>query len=244
MAARSMPKRVATFSAVWPIDSPTTGSVRPLSRPMTGARLRSEAAQRGRGAQAARGIPAGQPAHHVVREQQRRAHSASTPPATTSANGPTGCWRWPSPAPACQAQLRITVQPGTRLPQPRRSAITRPMLTSSGEGAAQPMMTSSTSVGEKGWQQRAPGLHGQVARRKRAGARARLQERRAGPVHHIYRFECHPCVLGAHAARRSAAGRIAPAPRSKGKSSTLTTVSRKVFLRLTTAYSSSVRPPA
>ena len=29
MAARSMPNRVATFSAVWPIDSPTTGSVRP-----------------------------------------------------------------------------------------------------------------------------------------------------------------------------------------------------------------------
>ena len=78
------------------------------------------------------------------------------------------------------------------------------------------MMTSSTSVGEKGWRSSsAPGLHGQVARRKRAGARARLQERRAGPVHHIYRFECHPCVLGAHAARRSAAGRIAPAPRSK-----------------------------
>jgi len=49
------------------------------------------------------------------------------------------------------AQLRMTVQPGTRSPQPSRSAITRPMLTSSGEGAAQPMMTSSRSPGAKGW---------------------------------------------------------------------------------------------
>jgi len=32
------------------------------------------------------------------------------------------------------AQLRITVQPGTLLPQPIRSATTRPMLTSSGDG--------------------------------------------------------------------------------------------------------------
>jgi hypothetical protein len=46
-----------------------------------------------------------------------------------------------------EAQLRMTVQPGTLLPQPRRSAITRPMFTSSGEGAAQPTMTSSRSVG-------------------------------------------------------------------------------------------------
>ncbi|CFU58392.1 Uncharacterised protein [Bordetella pertussis] len=50
-----------------------------------------------------------------------------------------------------EAQLRITVQPGTRLPQPSRRAMTRPILTSSGEGAAQPTMTSSRSVGAKGW---------------------------------------------------------------------------------------------
>ena len=46
-----------------------------------------------------------------------------------------------------EAQLRITVQPGTFCPQPMRSATTRPMLTSSAEGEAQPRMTSSSSVG-------------------------------------------------------------------------------------------------
>ena len=50
-----------------------------------------------------------------------------------------------------EAQLRITVQPGTFCPQPMRSATTRPMLTSSTEGAAQPRMTSSRSCGENGW---------------------------------------------------------------------------------------------
>ncbi len=46
-----------------------------------------------------------------------------------------------------EAQLRITVQPGTFCPQPMRSAATRPMLTSSTDGAAQPRITSSSSVG-------------------------------------------------------------------------------------------------
>ena len=49
-----------------------------------------------------------------------------------------------------EAQLRITVQPGTFCPQPMRSAATRPILTSSTEGAAQPRITSSSSVGAKG----------------------------------------------------------------------------------------------
>jgi hypothetical protein len=49
------------------------------------------------------------------------------------------------------AQLRITVQPGTLLPQPRRSAMTRPILTSSTLGPAQPTMTSSSCSGAKGW---------------------------------------------------------------------------------------------
>jgi hypothetical protein len=48
------------------------------------------------------------------------------------------------------AQLRITVQPGTFWPQPMRSAATRPMFTSSGDGAAQPKITSSSSVGSNG----------------------------------------------------------------------------------------------
>jgi hypothetical protein len=53
-----------------------------------------------------------------------------------------------------EAQLRITVQPGTCWPQPMRSAATRPMFTSSTDGAAQPRMTSSSSSGAKGWRAR------------------------------------------------------------------------------------------
>ena len=48
------------------------------------------------------------------------------------------------------AQLRITVQPGTFCPQPMRSAATRPMFTSSADGAAQPRITSSSSLGANG----------------------------------------------------------------------------------------------
>ncbi len=50
-----------------------------------------------------------------------------------------------------EAQFRITVQPGTCWPQPMRRATTRPMFTSSTEGAAQPRITSSSSVGANGW---------------------------------------------------------------------------------------------
>jgi len=50
-----------------------------------------------------------------------------------------------------EAQLRITVHPGTFWPQPMRSAATRPMFTSSTEGAAQPRITSSSSLGANGW---------------------------------------------------------------------------------------------
>ena len=50
-----------------------------------------------------------------------------------------------------EAQLRITVQPCTPMPQPMRRAATRPMLTSSGDGAAQPRITSSSCSGAKRW---------------------------------------------------------------------------------------------
>jgi len=36
ISSRLMPKRQARFSAVWPIKRPTTGSVRPFIRPITG----------------------------------------------------------------------------------------------------------------------------------------------------------------------------------------------------------------
>src|SRR4051794_31921111 len=50
-----------------------------------------------------------------------------------------------------EAQLRITVHPGTFWPQPMRSAATRPMFTSSTDGAAQPRITSSSWFGANGW---------------------------------------------------------------------------------------------
>ena len=45
-----------------------------------------------------------------------------------------------------EAQLRITVQPGTFWPQPMRSAATRPMLTSSTEGAARDRLTAGMYI--------------------------------------------------------------------------------------------------
>ena len=92
------------------------------------------------------------------------------------------------------AQLRITVQPGTLWPQPIRSATTRPMLTSSGDGAAQPRITSS-SVGRcerLAQQQRAAGIGREVGRRERTGPVTRLEERRARAVDDVQR----PCSVG------------------------------------------------
>ena len=78
--------------------------------------------------------------------------SASTPPASTSCERPELMLAMAESS-ACmpEAQLRITVQPGTLRPQPMRSAATRPMFTSSGEGEAQPRMTSSSCSAAKGW---------------------------------------------------------------------------------------------
>src|SRR5437667_12333097 len=49
-----------------------------------------------------------------------------------------------------EAQLRMTVHPGTLRPQPGRNRTKLQMFTSSGDGLEQPRMTSSRSVGEKG----------------------------------------------------------------------------------------------
>ena len=77
--------------------------------------------------------------------------SASTPPASTRFERPTRMLVIAESS-ACMpdAQLRITVQPGTLWPQPMRSATTRPMLTSSGDGLAQPRITSSSASGANG----------------------------------------------------------------------------------------------
>ena len=50
-----------------------------------------------------------------------------------------------------EAQLRMTVQAGTLSPVPIRKPTTRPILVSSGLGAAQPTITSLNSVAAKGW---------------------------------------------------------------------------------------------
>ena len=77
---------------------------------------------------------------------------ASTPPASTRSERPLAIF-WAAESMDCipEAQLRCTVQAGTRSPQPSRSAATRPMLASSSLGIMQPRMTSSKSVGAKGW---------------------------------------------------------------------------------------------
>ena len=77
--------------------------------------------------------------------------SASTPPASTRSERPRRILA-AAESSACmpEAQLRITVHPGTASPQPMRSATTRPMLTSSAAGLAQPRITSSSCSGAKG----------------------------------------------------------------------------------------------
>ena len=71
-----------------------------------------------------------------------------------------------------EAQLRITVQPGTFWPQPMRSAATRPMLTSStdGDGAAEDHLVELGRRERLAREQRAPGLRREVARGERARA--------------------------------------------------------------------------
>ena len=78
-----------------------------------------------------------------------------------------------------EAQLRITVQPGTFWPQPMRSAATRPMLTSSTDGAAQPRITSSRALRREraAREQRAAG---RVARSLAANGPGRLLDLRNG----------------------------------------------------------------
>jgi hypothetical protein len=155
ICCRLMPNFHARFSAVWPISRPTTGSVRPFIRPMTGVSnmagrsfrkccsfwpaVRSDI------------MPANQ--RTIASEYSSGARDrASTPPASTSSERPHWMLAM-AESMACmpEAQLRITVQPGTFLPQPRRSATMRPIFVSSGDGAAQPRITSPRSDGSNGW---------------------------------------------------------------------------------------------
>ncbi len=77
------------------------------------------------------------------------------------------------------AQLRITVQPGTFKPQPIRSAATRPMFTSSADGAAQPRITSSRAAGANGCRSNSA-RPASVARSEAANGPGRLRALRNG----------------------------------------------------------------
>ncbi len=133
--------------------------------------------------------------------------SASTPPASTRFERPARMLLIAESI-ACMpdAQLRITVQPGTFSPQPIRNATTRPMFTSSTDGAAQPRITSSSSVGAKRLanEHRSPGRGGEVRRRERSRAVARLEERRPRAVDDVDRF-VHVVVRPMIGARAGAA---------------------------------------
>ena len=105
---------------------------------------------------------------------------ASTPPASTSCERPQ--WMLAiAESSACmpEAQLRITVQPGTLRPQPMRRATTRPMFTSSGEGLAQPRITSSSWSGAKRWRA-SSALPAAVARSEAAKGPGALRAFRKG----------------------------------------------------------------
>ncbi|KAG0904795.1 hypothetical protein G6F32_017274 [Rhizopus arrhizus] len=85
-----MPKRVATFSAVWPIDRPTTGSVSPFNRPLTGARFFS-LKRRKVASLAPTPRAAYQPANQRTMSSENNSgarESASVPPASTSSERP------------------------------------------------------------------------------------------------------------------------------------------------------------
>ena len=77
---------------------------------------------------------------------------ASVPPASTSEERPATMFN-AAVSSACrpEAQLRITVHAGTLSPQPSLSEITRPMLASSADGIAAPMITSSNALASNGW---------------------------------------------------------------------------------------------
>ena len=177
-----MPNRNARFSAVCPISNPTMGSVSPFIRPITGARW----PRRNFATSAARWpavLAAYQFANHatIASENSSGARErASTPPASTRFERPVRMFAIAESI-ACMpdAQLRITVQPGTFCPQPILSATTRPMLTSSGEGAAHPRITSSSSVGAKGWRN-SSARPAAVARSEAANGPGRLRDLRNG----------------------------------------------------------------
>ena len=149
-----MPKRNARFSAVWPISRPTMGSVSPFMMPIIGVSASAGFNWRNAAAFSPIVFAVLSLANHstILSEYSSGARdNASVPPASTRLERPPRMLV-SAESSACipDAQLRITVQPGTFRPQPRRSATTRPILTSSGEGLAQPRITSSSCSGAKG----------------------------------------------------------------------------------------------
>ena len=208
--ARVMPKRYARFSAVWPISRPHDR----IGEALHEADHRREVARAGTSPASAARWPSVFAAYQfaTATPPSRRRRAAARATAHRRRRRARGCER---PARmlliaesiACMpdAQLRITVQPGTFSPQPMRSAATRPMLTSSADGAAQPRITSSSSrrLERLAQQQRAPGVGREVGRRERPRPVARLEERRARAVDDVDRLVSWPSlVLGVSRAAR------------------------------------------
>ena len=166
-----MPKRLATISAVEPMESFTIGSVRPFRIAITGARCagRNFDRQPRLLAEALGRVPLREPVHHRRPVQQRRVAHGIGAAGEHEARAAGEDVRRSAESSACrpEAQLRITVHAGTLSPQPSRSETTRPMLASSADGMAAPTITSSNAVGFErlAQQQRPPRAHREVATR-------------------------------------------------------------------------------
>ena len=135
-------------SAVWPMDNPATGSVKPFNKPITGVNAA------GRNFAAAFNLPAAPraPAQSANQFTNARLNNtgmrliASAPPASVNPARLDAMFT-AAESSACMplAQLRATVHAGIASPQPRRSDTTRPMFASSTLGPTQPRITSSNA---------------------------------------------------------------------------------------------------
>src|SRR6266513_1681731 len=175
-----MPKRCATFSAVWPISKPTIGSVSPFMMPITGARsdLTGSLAARASLCTVERADAMSENHRTILSPYKSGAReSASTPPARTSAERPARMLPMPESS-ACmpEAQLRIPVQ--------RR------------RGAAEDDLVELVGRELLAREQRAARLRGEIARRERTRAVFRLEERRARAVHNVNGFCSHAELRG------------------------------------------------
>ena len=148
MAARSMPKRCATSSAVLPIINPVVGSVRPSMIAMRGfsalGRKLSSVLSR-----------CGSVRALLSRVKKRTSCGPiisgkllidSVPPTKNTSPSPAASFCLAAATASMpEAQLRMMVTAGVVSGRPARNAATRAMLASRASGPAQPRITSSIS---------------------------------------------------------------------------------------------------